>query len=306
MSILVVGSIGFDTVTTPHGKVEDALGGSATFFSAAASFFAPVKIVAVVGEDFAPSTLDFLRRAGADTEGVSVDKGQTFRWTGSYGAEMGDATTHATLLNVFQEFRPEIPHAYRGEPFVFLANIDPELQLRVLDQVEKPELVVCDTMDFWISGKRDALVELLKHVDVLVINETEAKTLAGESNPIRAAKAILPMGPSRVVVKLGEYGVMLIGEDKIYRLPAFPVEEVCDPTGAGDSFAGGFVGKLAQTRDLSFEGMHRALLAGAVCASFTVESFSMDRLKGIDRNAIDERCRDLEHIAGWTWSALAV
>lgn len=301
MSILVVGSIAFDTVRTPLGEVEDALGGSATFFAAAARFFAPVKIVAVVGEDFESSALDFLRRDGVDTAGVVVAKGRTFRWIGSYGDEMGDATTHATLLNVFQEFRPKIPRAWRREPYVFLANIDPELQLSVLDQMERPELVVCDTMNFWISGKREALLALLPRVHVFVCNEREAKELAEDANPIRAARAILRMGPSRVIVKLGEYGVMLVGGDKIYRLPAFPVEDIHDPTGCGDAFAGGFVGKLAETRDHSFEGMHRALLAGAVCASFNVESFSMERLKQIDRQAIEQRCRELEHIAGWTW-----
>lgn len=306
MSILVVGSVAYDSVKTPIGEVKDALGGSATFFASAARFFAPVKVVAVVGEDFDPSALDFLRRDGVDTAGISVAKGETFRWSGSYGDEMGDATTHATLLNVFQEFRPEIPEAYRREPFVFLANIDPELQLAVLDQVERPELVVCDTMDFWISGKRDELLALLKRVDVFVCNETEAKALAEDANPIRAAKAIERLGPSRVIVKLGEYGVMLVGGERIYRLPAFPVEDIHDPTGCGDSFAGGFVGKLAETRDLTFEGMHRALLAGTVCASFNVESFSMERLKQIDRQIIEERCRELEHIAGWAWDTETV
>jgi len=306
LSILVVGSIAFDSVKTPVGEVEDVLGGSATFFASAARFFAPVKIVAVVGEDFDLDSLEFLRRDGVDTGGVSVAKGQTFRWTGSYGDEMGDATTHSTLLNVFQEFRPRIPAAYRREPCVFLANIDPELQLSVLDQMERPELVVCDSMNFWISGKRDALLQLLKRVGVFVCNESEAKALAGDPNPIRAARAIQRLGPSRVVVKLGEYGVMLVGEDRIYRLPAFPVEDIHDPTGCGDAFAGGFVGKLAETRDLSFEGMHRALLAGTVCASFNVESFSMERLRQIDRQEIETRCRELEHIAGWTWDAASV
>jgi sugar/nucleoside kinase (ribokinase family) len=302
MGILVVGSVALDTVTTPHGRVELALGGSATYFSAAATFFVPVAIVAVVGEDFDPSELDFLKARGVDTAGIAVEKGETFRWVGSYGEEMADATTHATLLNVFQNFRPRIPSSYRREDFVFLANIDPELQLSVLDQVRKPKLVVCDTMNFWISGKREALLRLLPRVDIIVLNEAEAKELAGEENPIRAARAIERMGPERVIVKLGEYGVMLVGDGKIYRLPAYPVEEVRDPTGAGDSFAGGFMGWLAETRDLSFEGMHRALLAGAVAASFTVEAFSVERLRAIDRASIDARCRELEHIAGWTWS----
>jgi len=253
MSILVVGSVAYDDVTTPYGKAQRALGGSATYFSAAASFFSPVKIVAVVGEDFDPAELDFLRKRGVDTSGLMVAKGETFRWAGSYGKEMGDATTHATLLNVFQDFDPEIPEAHRKEPFVFLANIDPVLQLKVLDQVEKPRLVVCDTMNFWIAGKRLELEELM-------------------------------------------------GVDEIYRLLAYPVEEVHDPTGAGDTFAGGFVGQLAETGDLSFEGMHRALLTGTVTASFTVEAFSTRGLQEIDRAAIDARCRRLEQIAGWTWN----
>jgi sugar/nucleoside kinase (ribokinase family) len=302
MSILVVGSVAFDDVATPYGKVERALGGSATFFSTAASFFAPVRVVAVVGEDFDDKQLDFLRERNVDTGGITREPGETFRWSGSYGEEMGDAETLATFLNVFQNFRPEIPAAYRDSKYVFLANIDPELQLQVLDQVEKPELVVCDTMNFWISGKRDALVKLLERVDVFVLNESEAKMLAGETNPIRAAKAIAAMGPKRVVMKLGEYGVQLLGDGKVYRLPAYPVMEVHDPTGAGDTFAGGFVGSLCESGDHSFEGMHRALLAGTVCASFNVESFSMERLRSIDRQAVDERCRDLEHVAGWSWN----
>lgn len=297
-----MGSVAYDTVTTPFGKAENVLGGSATYFSAAASYFSPVKIVAVVGEDFDHKQLDFLRERNVDTSGIVVEAGETFRWAGSYGAEMGDATTLATLLNVFQDFRPTIPEAHRKEPFVFLANIDPELQLSVLDQVESPRLVICDTMNFWISGKRESLDKLLPRLDVFVLNEAEAKDLTGETNSIRAAKKILDLGPSRVIVKLGEYGVLLVGEGAIYRLPAYPVEEVHDPTGAGDTFAGGFVGHLAETGDLSLEGMHRALLAGAVTASFTVEAFSMERFRTLKRADIDARCRELERIAGWTRS----
>lgn len=301
MGILVVGSVAFDSVSTPHGQVDNVLGGSATYFSCAASFFTPVKIVAVVGSDFPANTLQFLVDRGVDVSGVERAEGETFRWVGSYGAEMGDATTLSTLLNVFQNFRPSIPPSHRAESFLFLANIDPELQMSVLDQVENPQLVICDTMNFWINGKRRELLKLLERVDVLIINETEAKSLAGESNPVRAARAIHAMGPSHVVVKMGEYGVLLLGEGKIYRLPAFPVEEVRDPTGAGDTFAGGFVGALAESGDLTLEGMHRALLAGTVTASFTVEAFSLNRLREIDREAIDDRCRQLEEIAGWKW-----
>jgi sugar/nucleoside kinase (ribokinase family) len=217
---------------------------------------------------------------------------------------MGDATTHATHLNVFQDFRPEIPATHRSEDYVFLANIDPELQGSVLDQVEKPRLVICDTMNFWIDGRRDALEKLLRRVDVFVLNEAEARDLAGEKNVVKAARRILDLGPSRVVVKLGEYGVMLVGAHRILRLPAYPVEEVRDPTGAGDTFAGGFVGCLAESGDDSYEGMHRALLAGTVTASFNVEAFSLTRLREIDRATIDERCRHLERVAGWRpWAA---
>ncbi len=301
MGVLVVGSVAFDSIETPHGRVTDVLGGSAVYFSCAASLFTPVKIVAVVGTDFPGDTLGFLEARGVDTTGIARADGKTFRWSGSYGAEMGDATTLATFLNVFQDFRPRIPATHRGEPFLFLANIDPELQMSVLDQVENPQLVICDTMNFWINGKRKELLRLLERVDVLIVNETEAKALAEETNVVRAARAIHAKGPSHVVIKMGEYGVLLLGEGKIYRLPAYPVEEVRDPTGAGDTFAGGFVGCLAESRDLSLEGMHRALLAGAVTASFTVEGFSLNGIRSVDRAAIEERCLALEEIAGWRW-----
>lgn len=305
MGILVVGSVAYDTIETPVGRAEDVLGGSATYFATAASFFTPVKIVAVVGKDFPGDQLDFLRARGVDTSGVVAADGETFRWTGSYGEEMGDATTHATFLNVFQDFDPEIPATHQGEDIVFLANIDPSLQMKVLDQVKSPKLVVCDTMNFWISGKRPELEELIRRVDVLVINEGEAKDLAHEPNVVRAARRILEMGPKYLVVKLGEYGVLLMGENQIYRLPAYPVEEVYDPTGAGDTFAGGFLGRLCETGDFSIQSMHRALIAGTVCASFTVEAFSQERLREIDRAGLDERCRHLEQIAGWAHKNMA-
>lgn len=304
MSILVVGSVAYDTVSTPFGKVEDALGGSATYFSAAAGLFAPVRIVAVVGGDFDHGQLDFLRARGVDTTGIQVAEGETFRWSGSYGTEMGDATTLDTRLNVFENFRPDVPASHRAEDYVFLANIDPALQLSVLEQVDRPKLVICDTMNFWIHGKRADLEKLLKKVNIFVLNETEAKDLAGERNVVRAARRILEMGPSRVVVKLGEYGAMLVAEEGILRMPAFPVEDVCDPTGAGDTFAGGFVGHLAESGDHSPEGLHRALLAGAVAASFNVEAFSLERLRSLGRPEVEGRCRELERIAGWNCGRL--
>ena len=299
MSILVVGSIAYDTVATPSGQVEDALGGSATFFASAARFFSPVKMVAVVGEDFDAAELEFLRTQGVDTSGISVESGKTFRWSGSYGQELGDAETLATHLNVFENFRPAVPEASRGEDFVFLANIDPELQLSVLEQMSRPKMVVCDTMNFWIDGKRDALLRLLQRVDVLLLNETEAKSLAGERNVVRAARAIGGMGPSRVVVKMGEHGVLFAEGDRLLRLPAYPLEEVRDPTGAGDTFAGGFVGSLAESGDFSPGGVKRALLYGAVTASFAVEAFSMERLVELNRAEIDARYATLRRIGGW-------
>jgi sugar/nucleoside kinase (ribokinase family) len=293
MGILVVGSIAYDTIHTPTATIESALGGSATYFSTAASLFAPVKIVAVVGSDFAHEDLDFLRERGVDTSGVAVAAGGTFRWIGSYGEEMGDATTHATLLNVFADFRPVIPEEFCNEGYVFLANIDPELQLSVLEQVERPRLVICDTMNFWIEGKREALLELLKRVDVLVINETEARLLAGESDLAAAARRVLELGPTRLVVKCGCAGVLLFADGEVERLPAYPVADVRDPTGAGDSFAGGFVGALAESGDVSPAGMRRALLCGTATASFAIEAFSVERLREIDRATVERRCEEL-------------
>jgi sugar/nucleoside kinase (ribokinase family) len=305
MGILVVGSVAFDDIETPFGRIDAALGGSATYFATAASLFAPVRMVAVVGRDFGDDRLAFLRERGVDTSGIAVEEGETFRWSGAYGDEMGDATTRATHLNVFADFRPAIPESHRNEDHVFLANIDPELQLAVLEQVERPRFVVCDTMNFWIGGKRDALLRLLPEVDVFVLNESEAHQLTGERNPVRAARAILPLGPDKVVVKQGAAGVMLVDADEVLRLPAYPVEEVRDPTGAGDTFAGGFVGSLAESGDRSPAGFHRALLCGTVAASFNVEAFSMDRLRRLDRAGLDERCARLERVAGWTWNRAA-
>ncbi len=293
MGILVVGSIAYDTIHTPAATMENALGGSATYFSAAASLFAPVKIVAVVGSDFAEEDLDFLRERGVDTSGVAVAAGGTFRWIGSYAEDMGDATTHATLLNVFADFRPVIPPGFRNEEYVFLANIDPELQLSVLEQVERPRLVICDTMNFWIEGKRDALLELLERVDVLVINESEARLLAGRTDLAMAARGVLELGPTRLVVKCGCEGVLLFAGGEVERLPAYPVADVRDPTGAGDSFAGGFVGALAESGDVSPAGMRRALLCGTATASFAIEAFSVERLRQVDRAAIEGRCEEL-------------
>jgi sugar/nucleoside kinase (ribokinase family) len=291
MSVLVVGSIALDTVKTPFGEAQDALGGSAVYFAAGASFFTPVNVVGVVGEDFPLPGLDFLKARQVDLRGLSVQPGKTFRWSGVYGANLNERETLDTQLNVFAAFKPSIPDAYRRTDYVFLANIDPELQLDVLRQVERPRLIVCDTMNFWIEGKRDALLRTLKAVDVLILNDAETRQLAGEADLLRAVRKVLTLGPKTLVVKKGEHGALLISPETFFAAPAYPTESVFDPTGAGDSFAGGFVGRLAQTGDLSEDGLRRAVVYGSVIASFNVERFSVDRLKDLSQDEILERFR---------------
>lgn len=289
MSILVVGSVAFDSVETPFGKVAEVLGGSGTYFSTAASFFTPVSLVAVIGSDFSEEHLEFLRSRQVDLKGLQRAAGRTFRWQGRYGYDLNEAETLDTQLNVFSDFRPELPETYRDAEYVFLANIDPELQLEVLRQVRRPKLVACDTMNFWISGKRQALLETLRHVDILVINEAEARQLAEEPNLAKAARRILAMGPRTLVVKRGEYGVIMFSAHSIFAAPAYPLEEVFDPTGAGDTFAGGFLGYLAANGDLTEDGLRRAIVFGSVMASFTVEDFSLDRLRSLEYRELEER-----------------
>ncbi|AMV71963.1 PfkB family carbohydrate kinase [Desulfuromonas carbonis] len=289
MSILVVGSVAFDSVETPFGKVTEVLGGSGTYFSTAASFFTPVNLVAVVGADFPEEHIEFLRSRNIDLAGLQRATGRTFRWQGRYGYDLNEAETLDTQLNVFSDFSPQIPEGYRDAEFVFLANIDPELQLEVLKQVRRPRLVACDTMNFWIAGKRQALLETLQHVDILVINEGEARQLAEEPNLIRAARRILGMGPRTLVVKRGEYGVLMFSEHSVFAAPAYPLESVFDPTGAGDTFAGGFLGHLAANGNLEEAGLRQAIVFGSVMASFTVEDFSLNRLRTLDYGELEER-----------------
>jgi len=288
MSVLVVGSVAYDSVETPTAKVEDALGGSAMFFSAAASFFAPVRLVAVVGDDFGDE-LAFLEQRGIDLRGLIREKGKTFRWGGRYLQNMNDRETLYTHLNVFETFNPVIPKEYQDSEYVFLANIVPELQYRVVEQVKKPKLVVMDTMNFWISGSRPALKKTLGVVDVLVINDSEARQLAQEDNLFQAARIIRGFGPKILVIKKGEHGALLIHEDSYFFLPAYPVESLKDPTGAGDTFAGGFVGYLAMTDEITDANLRRAVVFGSVMASFLVEDFSVDRLLTLSKNEIAER-----------------
>jgi sugar/nucleoside kinase (ribokinase family) len=291
VSLVVVGSIAFDSVETPFGRVDEALGGAAAHFASAASFFTKVKLVGVVGEDYDLAHLDFLEARGADLAGVARAPGKTFRWKGRYGFNLNEAETLDTQLGVFADFRPDLPPGYRKAPYVFLANIHPVLQLEVLEQIEKPEFVAMDTMNFWIQGERAALERTLAAVDMVVINEGEARQLSGEYNLIKAAQAILSYGPTRLIVKRGEYGALMFTRDHVFASPAYPLESVFDPTGAGDSFAGGVMGHLARTGDLSNANLRLAIVLGSVMASFHVEDFSMDRNRRLTQPEIQERFR---------------
>jgi len=289
MSILVVGSVAFDSVETPFGKAEEVLGGSASYFSLAASFFAPVRLVAVVGEDFPEEHLQLFRDFSIDIRGLQQSPGETFRWKGEYGYALNEARTLDTRLNVFESFSPRIPDPYRKSDCVFLGNIDPVLQAGVLSQVEKPRFVACDTMNYWIESKPDELRETLGRVDILIINDAEVRMLTGEHNLTRAARRIAEWGPKTLVVKKGEYGVAMYHGGSIFGAPAFPLEDVFDPTGAGDSFAGGLVGYLARSKVLDDESLRQAVIYGSVMASFNVEDFSLNRLRTLKTSDIRRR-----------------
>jgi len=296
MSLLVVGSVALDSVETPFGLKEDVLGGSATYFSTSASFFAPTQVVAVVGEDFPQAHLEFLKARGVDLEGVTREKGRTFRWKGRYGFQLNEAETLDTQLNVFQTFSPRLPEKYRDAKYVFLGNIHPELQSQVVDQVKAPKLVAADTMNFWINGSRPALLKTLKRVNLLFVNDAEARQLTGEHNIVRAARAILGLGPQRVVVKRGEYGALLFDQEHIFACPAMPLADVFDPTGAGDTFAGGFMGTLATASHVDIETLRRAMVMGSVMASFTVEKFSLERLREVSHAEIRTRFSEFKRL----------
>src|SRR5438552_3928809 len=284
------------TVETPFGEQHDALGGSAAFFATAASYFPPVSLIAVVGKDFPEVHLKFLQMRGIDLTGLERRPGKTFRWRGEYSHQLNEARTLETQLNVFETFRPRVPEAYQSPDLLFLANIDPELQHTVLQQVKRPALVACDTMNFWIEGKRSALFRLLKDVDVLIINDGEARALGGDPNLVKVARTIRTAGPSTLIVKRGEYGVLRFSRDRIFAAPAFPLEQVKDPTGAGDCFAGGVMGYLASTGNLSEEAFCRAVVFGSVMASFAVEEFSLDRLRQLDYKEIEDRFKAFKQL----------
>jgi sugar/nucleoside kinase (ribokinase family) len=294
--LLVVGSVALDTVKTPFGEVSEVLGGSATFFSTAASYFTSVDLIAVVGEDFPPQHLDFLKSRGIDVTGLERRPGATFRWKGEYTHQLNEAHTLDTKLNVFETFRPQIPDAYRSPDLLFLGNIDPELQLDVLQKLSRPPLVACDTMNFWINGKRDALWRVLEQVDILIINDGEARALGEDSNLVKVAKKVLARGPKHLIIKRGEYGALMFNEKQVFGAPAFPLEDVRDPTGAGDTFAGGFLGYLTATGNRSLEAFKQAIIFGSVMASFTVEAFSLDRLRILDYKEVQERFRAFKRL----------
>lgn len=290
-SILVVGSVAFDTVETPFGRAEKVLGGSASFFAVAASFFVPVRLVGIVGRDFGEKELQAFRNRPIDLDGLERGEGDTFHWQGNYSYDLNSRDTICTDLNVFESFKPRIPEKYRRSSHVFLGNIDPLLQRDVLDQVASPEVIACDTMNFWITGKPDELKKTLSRVRVLLINDAEARQLSGEWNLVKAARAIRSLGPSILVVKKGEHGVVMFTDEGSFAAPAYPLEEVFDPTGAGDTFAGGFLGHLAGARAVDETALRRAVIMGSTLASFCVEAFSLDRLLRLTRLEIDARYR---------------
>ncbi len=302
-AILTVGSLAFDTVQTPAGKADFVLGGSGNYFSIAASFYSPVEVVGVVGEDFPKAHLKWLAERKIDVSGIQIVNGKTFHWVGSYDQNLNEAKTLSTTLNVFEKFDPRLSERHQAAPYVFLANIDPVLQQSVLDQVKSPRLVACDSMNFWITGKPDEFKKTLKRVDILSVNEGEAYLLSGEKNILKAAQLIQKMGPSVVIIKRGEYGALLCTHTSVFLAPAFPVASVVDPTGAGDSFAGAFMGSLAETgahRDWINtdparwdHALRRAVMAGSVMASFTVEDFSFKRLMELKSSELSERYSSL-------------
>src|SRR6476619_3724865 len=294
--LLVVGSVALDTVKTPFGEASEVLGGSATYFSASASYFTSVDLIAVVGEDFPSQHLAFLKSRNIDLAGLERRSGATFRWKGEYSHQLNEAHTLDTRLNVFETFRPKIPESYRSPNLLFLGNIDPELQLEVLRQVKRPSLVACDTMNFWIEGKQETLWRMLEQVDVLIINDGEARLLGGDSNLVQVAKTILSKGPKHLIIKRGEYGVLMFNRQQVFGAPAFPLEQVKDPTGAGDTFAGGFMGYLSATGALTDASIRQAIVFGSVMASFTVEAFSLDRLRILDYKEIEARFREFKRL----------
>jgi sugar/nucleoside kinase (ribokinase family) len=299
MSLLVVGSVALDSVFTPFGETADALGGSAVYFSVAAAILHPVRVVGVIGSDYPVAALERLAPRGIDWSGVERAEGESFRWKGKYSYDLQSRETLETRLGVFADFQPRLPAACREAKYLFLGNIDPVLQLNVLEQMRAPGLVVCDTMNYWIKSKKAELLRLLEKVDVLLVNDSEARELSGDWNIHRAGKWILARGPGRVVIKQGEYGAMLIEPDRTFYVPAYPLEEVFDPTGAGDAFAGGFMGYLARADSAAPGQLRRAMVYGAAMGSFAVQGFGVKGFDDVDYDAVQRRVEafvDLTHV----------
>lgn len=299
MSLLVVGSVALDSVETPFGRAEDVLGGSATFFSAAASCLCPVQLVGVIGDDYPDEALTFLADRGVDLSGLEHAPGESFRWSGVYSFDLNSRETIETRLGVFADFQPRIPEPFRSSEWVFLGNIDPVLQLGVLDQIARPKLVACDTMNFWIEGKRPELLRLLERVDLLLVNDSEARELSGDHNLARAARWIQERGPRYVIIKKGEHGAVLFTPGAVFFAPGYPLEDVFDPTGAGDAFAGGLMGHLARCRRADEPEMRRAVIYGSVMGSFAVERFSIDRFRDLEPEHVEERVRHFREMTAF-------
>lgn len=296
MSVLVVGSVALDSVETPFGKADEVLGGSANYFAASASHQTSVQLVGVVGSDYPMEKLETLKARGVDFAGLERAEGESFRWRGRYRHDLNSAETLETRLGVFSHFKPKIPTQFKSAEYVFLANIDPRLQIDVLSQVERPKLVACDTMNFWIESRRPDLLTLLGKVDLITLNDAEARQLTEQANLVHAARWILERGPKTVLIKKGEHGAFMFTKDSVFFAPAYPLESVFDPTGAGDSFAGGFMGWLARTGDLSEANMRRAVVVGSAMGSFVVEGFSIKRLLEVSREDIESRVQDFHHL----------
>jgi sugar/nucleoside kinase (ribokinase family) len=299
MSILCVGSVALDSVETPFAKAERVIGGSATFFTAAATMFSEVQVVGVVGNDYPMEKLEFLSARGADLSGIEQRDGESFFWAGKYHFDLNTRDTLETRLGVFADFEPKIPEEFRASKNVFLGNIDPVLQHQVLDQVSAPDIVAADTMNYWIDGNRESLNSLLERVNILLVNDEEARQLADEPNLLKASRWIRDRGPDIVVVKKGEHGAILFADDWLFFVPGYPLEEVFDPTGAGDAFAGGFMGYLAQGGNLDATSLRRAMVFGSVMGSFAVERFSVDRLIDLPRELVDDRLREFHEMTAF-------
>ena len=299
MKLLVIGTLAFDSIETPFDRREDVLGGSATHFAHAANFFGEVRLVGVVGTDFPDEALKDFRERGIDCSGVEVAEGKTFRWGGEYSYDLSTRETLFTELGVFADFRPRIPEAFRSAKLVFLGNIHPDLQADVLDQVDAPDLVACDTMNYWIEGEPEALARLMPRVNVLMINDEEARQFAGVSNLVTAAKKIRDLGPEWIIVKKGENGAILFGPDEIFFMPAYPLEDVHDPTGAGDAFAGGFMGYLAARGGADPAAFRRAVVHGCAMGSFAVEDFTVDRFRTLTRAELAQRLREFKRMTSF-------